>query len=397
MNRNALITLCLVVAVDAACFGLLLPVLPFLVGDLTGSFNAVSITQVTAVYAGCQLVGSPLIGRWSDQFGRKPVMVISVAVGLFALLGSALAPNLPTLMLFQGIKGFSAGVFALAQAIVADSVEDGDQRTISFGALGASLGLGFVAGPAVGGMLGAINPRAPFFAAAAVTLINLVQVLVVLKETRTSEQRTTNQADPLRFWSGERADLRRLLSVYFLFYLGFSAFTGIFVVDARDRFDWGPQAAGWVLCYVGVIAAAVQGGLLPKLLKRITAGRLAGVGLILVSIAMLGVAAIRYGGELYLTQLVFATGVGLSTPGLRSLLSLTVNANLQGILGGLTQACVSLTQLMGPLLAGQLYTNTGYAFTYQVQAVLVLLAAGLLISSRRRLMDGAYAVNTPSP
>jgi MFS transporter, DHA1 family, tetracycline resistance protein len=397
MNRNALITLCLVVAVDAACFGLLLPVLPFLVGDLTGSFNAVSITQVTAVYAGCQLVGSPLIGRWSDQFGRKPVMVISVAVGLFALLGSALAPNLPALMLFQGIKGFSAGVFALAQAIVADSVEDGDQRTISFGALGASLGLGFVAGPAVGGMLGAINPRAPFFAAAAVTLINFVQVLVVLKETRTSEQRTSNQADPLRFWSGERADLRRLLSVYFLFYLGFSAFTGIFVVDARDRFDWGPQAAGWVLCYVGVIAAAVQGGLLPKLLKRITAGRLAGVGLILVSIAMLGVAAIRYGGELYLTQLVFATGVGLSTPGLRSLLSLTVNANLQGILGGLTQACVSLTQLMGPLLAGQLYTNTGYAFTYQVQAVLVLLAAGLLISSRRRLMDGAYAVNTPSP
>lgn len=387
MNRHALITLCLVVAVDAACFGLLLPVLPFLVGDLTGSFNAISITQVTAVYAGSQLVGAPLIGRLSDRVGRKPLMAISVGIGSLALLGSALAPNLATLMLFQGIKGFSASVFALAQAIVADSVDEGDKRTVSFGALGASLGLGFVTGPAVGGLLGSINPRAPFFAAAAFTLVNLVQILLVLQETRNPEHAHALNSDPLRFWSAERKDLRRLLTVYFLFYLGFSAFTGIFVVDARDRFGWGPQAAGLVLCYVGVVAAAVQGGLLPKLLKRFAAGRLAGAGLIMVAIAILGVAAIRYGGELYLTQLFFATGVGLSTPGLRSLLSLTVNDNQQGILGGLTQSCISLTELLGPLMAGRLYTYGGYATTYQVQSALVLLAAGLLISSGRRLMD----------
>lgn len=387
MNRHALITLCLVVAVDAACFGLLLPVLPFLVGDLTGSFNAISITQVTAVYAGCQLVGAPLIGRLSDQLGRKPLMAISVGIGSLALLGSALAPNLATLMVFQGIKGFSASVFALAQAIVADSVDDGDKRTVSFGALGASLGLGFVTGPAVGGLLGAVNPRAPFFAAAAFTLVNLVQILLVLQETRNPHHAEALKSDPLQFWSAERKDLRRLLSVYFLFYLGFSAFTGIFVVDARDRFGWGPQAAGLVLCYVGVVAAAVQGALLPKLLKRFAAGRLAGTGLILVSVAILGVAAIRYGGELYLTQLIFATGVGLSTPGLRSLLSLTVNDNQQGILGGLTQSCISLTELLGPLMAGRLYTYGGYATTYQVQSALVLLAAGLLISSGRRLLD----------
>jgi MFS family permease len=148
-----------------------------------------------------------------------------------------------------------------------------------------------------------------------------------------------------------------------------------------------------VLCYVGVIAAAVQGGLIPRLLKRFQAGRLAGVGLILVAIAILGVAAIRSGNELYLTQLLFATGVGLSTPGLRSLLSLTVSANQQGILGGLTQSCISLTELLGPLMAGRLYTYSGYATAYQVQAALVLLAAGLLISARIR----TQAVNTPSP
>ncbi len=397
MNRHALITLCLVVAVDAACFGLLLPVLPFLVGDLTGSFNAISITQVTAVYAGSQLIGAPLIGRLSDRVGRKPLMAISVGIGSLALLGSALAPNLATLMVFQGIKGFSASVFALAQAIVADSVNEGDKRTVSFGALGASLGLGFVTGPAVGGLLGSINPRAPFFAAAAFTLVNMVQILLVLQETRKPHHLQAHNSDPLRFWSVERRDLRRLLTVYFLFYLGFSAFTGIFVVDARDRFGWGPQAAGLVLCYVGVVAAAVQGGLLPKLLKRFAAGRLAGTGLIMVSIAILGVAAIRYGGELYLTQLIFATGVGLSTPGLRSLLSLTVNDNQQGILGGLTQSCISLTELLGPLMAGRLYTYGGYATTYQVQSALVLIAAGLLITSGRRLMDRNTATPTAVP
>jgi MFS transporter, DHA1 family, tetracycline resistance protein len=385
MNRHALITLCLVVAVDAACFGLLLPVLPFLVGQLTGDFNAIAITQVTAVYAGCQLLGAPLIGRWSDRLGRKPLMAMSVGVGSLALLGSALAPNLATLMLFQGIKGFSASVFALAQAVVADSVSESDQRTVSYGALGAALGLGFVAGPAVGGLLGSLNPRAPFVAASLFTLVNLIQILVVLRETRHREQQQNAAPEPLLFWSEERRDLRRLLSVYALFYLGFSAFTGIFVIDARDRFAWGPQAAGLVLCYVGVVAAAVQGGLLPRLLKRFSAGRLACAGLLLVAVAMLGVAAIRSGSELYLTQLLFATGVGLSTPGLRSLLSLTVNANQQGILGGLTQASISLTELLGPLMAGRLYTYGGYGFTYQVQAALVLLAAALLIGSRHRL------------
>lgn len=386
MNRHALITLCLVVAVDAACFGLLLPVLPFLVDQLTGSFNAITITQVTAVYAGCQLVGAPLIGRWSDRLGRKPLMAISVGVGSLALLGSALAPSLGILMLCQGVKGFSASVFALAQAVVADSVSETDteQRTVSYGALGASLGLGFVAGPAVGGLLGAANPRAPFLAAALLTLVNLVQILVVLRESRRQANGERAPAEPLRFWSGERRELRQLLTVYALFYLGFSAFTGIFVIDARERFAWGPQAAGLVLCYVGVVAAGVQGGLLPKLLKRWSAGRLAATGLICVAIAMLGVAAIRFGHELYITQLLFATGVGLSTPGLRSLLSLTVGASQQGILGGLTQASISLTELLGPLLAGRLYTYGGSGLTYQVQAALVLLAAGILITSRQR-------------
>lgn len=395
MNRHALITLCLVVAVDAACFGLLLPVLPFFVGDLTGSFNAIAITQVTAVYAGCQLVGAPLIGRLSDRLGRKPLMAVSVGVGSLALLGSALAPDLATLMVFQGIKGFSAGVFALAQAVVADSVDDGDQRTVSFGALGASLGLGFVTGPAVGGLLGAMNPRIPFFAAAALTLVNLGQILVVLRETRGTTGKPAGRIEPLRFWSSGANDLRRLLGVYFLFYLGFSAFTSIFVVDARDRFDWGPKAAGLVLGYVGVVAAVVQGGLIPRLIRRFNAGRLSATGLVLVAVAILAVAAIQRGGELYLTQLIFATGVGLTTPGLRSLLSLSVNDNQQGILGGLTQACISLTELLGPLMAGRLYTYGGHVAAYQVQAALVLLAAGLLVGSGSRLLDRTTADGSP--
>jgi DHA1 family tetracycline resistance protein-like MFS transporter len=387
MTRHALIVLCLVVAVDAASFGLLLPVLPFLVGDLTGSFNAISITQVTAVYAGSQLIGAPFIGRLSDRIGRKPLMMMSVGVSALALLGSALAPSLAILMLFQAIKGLSSGVFALAQAIVADTVKDGDQRTISFGALGASLGLGFVTGPAVGGILGSISPRAPFLASSLICLINFIQIMIVLQESRRPDTASEVKREALQLWSQEKAILRRLLTVYFLFYLGFSAFTGIFVVDVRDRFGWGPSAAGLVLGYVGIIAALVQGALLPKLLKRTNAGRLACVGLISVSIAIMGVASITQGRELYITQLLFAGGVGLTTPGLRSLMSLNVSETQQGLLGGLTQSSISLTELLGPLMAGRLYTYTGYQTSYQVQAAIILVAAGILISSGKRVLD----------
>ncbi|PWL22260.1 MAG: hypothetical protein DCO99_05610 [Synechococcus sp. XM-24] len=381
MNRRALIALCLVVAVDAASFGLLLPVLPFLVGKLTGTFNAIAITQVTAIYAGFQLLGAPIIGHCSDRYGRKPVLAVAVAVSTIALLGSALANDLTSLMIWQAINGAFAGVFAVAQAIVADSVEPGDQRTVSFGALGASLGLGFVAGPALGGLLGSMDPRAPFFAAALFSLANLGLLLSQLQESRRSKAEDERSLAPLKLFSPQQRELQRLLTVYALFYLGFSAFTGIFVLDAKTRFNWGPQAAGLVLCYVGVVAAVIQGAFLPKLLKRFKAERLSVAGLLLVAVAMFGVAGIQQGRELYATQLLFAAGVGISTPGLRSLMSQHVQEHQQGALGGLTQAAVSLTQLLGPLMAGQLYAKTGSASTFEVQAALVLTAAALLISA----------------
>jgi DHA1 family tetracycline resistance protein-like MFS transporter len=211
--------------------------------------------------------------------------------------------------------------------------------------------------------------------------------MIVLQESRRPDTASEVKREPLQLWSQEKAILRRLLTVYFLFYLGFSAFTGIFVVDVRDRFGWGPSAAGLVLGYVGIIAALVQGALLPKLLKRTNAGRLACVGLISVSIAIMGVASITQGRELYITQLLFAGGVGLTTPGLRSLMSLNVSETQQGLLGGLTQSSISLTELLGPLMAGRLYTYTGYQTSYQVQAAIILVAAGILISAGKRVLD----------
>lgn len=393
MNRRTLLILCLVVAVDTGSFGLLAPVLPFLVAKLTGSLNAITVTQVSALYAGCQLIGAPLIGRWSDRWGRKPLMAAAIGIGSLALLGSGLAGSLAWLMLFQAIKGGSAAIFALAQAMVADRSDASDARTVSFGALGAALGLGFVFGPALGGLLGSISPRAPFLVAAALTLVNLVLVLRLLPETLNRRPENEPAPAPLRWWTGAHGQLRRMLAVYFLFYLGFSGFTGVFVVDVSRRFGWGPQAAGLLLCFVGVVAALVQGGLLPKLLRRYRAKRLAEVGLMMVGLALFGVAAIQQGSWLYLTQLVFATGVGLSTPGLRTLLSTAVNEQQQGVLGGLTQSCVSLTSLLGPLAAGRLYTYGGYGLTFHLAAVVIFVAAGLLIASRTRTQP----TNTPSP
>ena len=396
MKKNALITLCLVVAVDAASFGILLPVVPFLVNQLTGSFNPVSVTGVLAAYSGLQFIGAPIIGRLSDRHGRRKILTITVAISAIALIGSGLAQSLLVLLLFQGLNGASSGVFAIAQAVVADSVSDLKQRTVIFGALGASLGIGFVIGPGVGGVIGAIDPKLPFFVAAGFCLLNVILIRLRLTESRpVNHAKTEVQNGESLLWGSGQAALRRLIGVYFLFYLGFNAFNGIFVLAAKDRFNWGPQPSGLVLVYVGVVSVIVQGALLPNLLKRFRAERLSVVGLTLVAAAMLGVSGINSGYELYITQLLFAAGVGLSTPGLRSSMSICVNENQQGALGGMTQSVISLTSLFGPLLSGQLYGKVGYMATFQIQAVIVLVAMSLLIvSGKNRTLT--QEVKTPS-
>lgn len=396
MNKKILTTLCLVVAVDAASFGLLLPVVPFLVHQLTGTFNPVAVTGVLAAYSGLQFLGAPVIGRLSDRYGRRHVLAITVAVSAIALVGSGLAQSLLALLLFQALNGASSGVFAIAQAVVADTVEDIKQRTIAFGAIGASLGIGFVIGPGIGGAVGAINPTLPFFIAACFCAINVLLIWLRLPESRTQKHIETGASNGASIlWSQGQAELRRLISIYFLFYLGFNAFNGIFVLAAKDRFNWGPQPSGLVLVYVGVVSVVVQGALLPNLLKRYKPERLSLVGLTIVAAAILGVSGITNGYQLYITQLLFATGVGLSTPGLRSSMSQCVNENQQGALGGLTQSVVSLTSLFGPLLSGQLYGRVGYAETFQIQALLVLLAVMLLVLSKRKRFK-SQEVNTPS-
>lgn len=395
MKKNALITLCLVVAVDAASFGLLLPVVPFLVNQLTGSFNPVSVTGVLAAYSGLQFIGAPIIGRLSDRHGRRKILTITVAISGIALIGSGLAQSLLVLLLFQALNGASSGVFAIAQAVVADSVSDLKQRTVNFGALGASLGIGFVIGPGVGGVIGAIDPKLPFFIAAAFCLLNVLLIRLRLTESRpVSHAKADSQNGQNLLWGQDQAALRRLIGVYFLFYLGFNAFNGIFVLAAKDRFNWGPQPSGLVLVYVGVVSVIVQGALLPNLLKRFRAERLSVIGLTMVGAAMIGVSGINNGYELYITQLLFAAGVGLSTPGLRSSMSICVNENQQGALGGMTQSVISLTSLFGPLLSGQLYGSIGYEATFQAQAVIVLVAMTLLAISNKRPVN--QAVKTPS-
>lgn len=383
-------------AVDAASFGLLLPVVPFFVHQLTGSFNAIAVTSVTATYSGLQFIGAPVIGRLSDRWGRRSVLTVTVAISAVALIGQALSSSLLILLLFSALNGASSGVFAISQALVADTVEDRNQRTVGFGAIGAALGLGFIIGPGIGGALGAIDPRFPFVVASAFCLLNVVLIRLYLpkaskpKQPVTSTEKATN---PL-FTRGNHR-LKKLISIYFLFYLGFSAFSGIFVLAAKDRFNWGPQPTSLVLVYVGVVAVVVQGALLPRLLKAIRPDKLSIIGLSLVAVAMLGVSVISEGRNLYATQLLFAGGVGLSTPGLRSAMSLCVNENQQGVLGGMTQSVVSLTSLIGPLLAGQMYESAGYGATFQSQAVLVFVAVGLL-ASMPRLPADHQAVKTPS-
>ena len=150
MNKRILLVLCLVVAVDAASFGLLLPVVPFFVNQLTGSFNAIAVTSVTATYSGLQFLGAPVIGRLSDRWGRRDVLTIAVAISALALIGQGLSTSLVMLLLFSALNGASSGCLRLHKRwwLMPWKTEINER---GFGAIGAALGLGFIIGPGLGG------------------------------------------------------------------------------------------------------------------------------------------------------------------------------------------------------------------------------------------------------
>jgi MFS family permease len=376
---RAVPTLFLIVVIDLVGFGLVIPLLPFYAVHFGASPQLV--TALLAVYSLMGLLSAPLWGRLSDRIGRRPVLMSSLAAGALAYLWMGAADALWMLFAARGLAGICAGNIAAAQAYIAD-VTTPENRAKGMGLIGAAFGLGFIIGPALGGLLAGNDPASadlamPAWVAAGLSGMALLGVMFVLPESRPLEAR---QNMPARGRLGavlgalRRPILSRLILIFFLVILAFSGMESTFALWAMRQFGWGPSQVAYVFAYVGLLSAVLQGGLIGRLSRRFGEERLLLVGLALIGIGLLALPAARWLSLLALMLAALAVGMGLVQPSLNSLISRRSGREEQGEVLGISQSVGSLARVLGPLAAGFLFAEFGRDAPYLWGAALVAAA-----------------------
>lgn len=389
-HHAALAFIFVTVTLDMLAFGIIIPVLPHLVIELTGgglANAALWVGVISTLFMLMQFLFSPVQGALSDRYGRRAVILMS-SFGLGVdFIVMALAPVMWLLLVGRAVSGICSASFSTANAYVADVVPH-EKRAAAFGMLGAAFSIGFVIGPALGGVLGHWDLRAPFWVSAALALANFAWGWFVLPESLPKARRAPRivwrDANPL----GAILLLRRypqvfgLAIVFFLLNLAQFSLNSTYVLYADYRFGWGPQTVGYALALLGVCAGIVQGGLVRRLMPRLGERRmiLIGLALVIIGYLMFGLAG---SATLFVLAIpVFSLG-GLAGPPAQSLMTHQVDPHEQGRLQGALSSLRGLAGIIGPILFADLFALfiSNHAPVPHLPGVAFLLAAVLIAVS----------------
>jgi len=360
-SRATFAFIIITVALDFLAFGIIAPVLPNLIIQFEGGdmAKAAAITGYFGfAWATMQFLFSPVLGAWSDRFGRRPVILIScLGLGLDYIF-MALAPSLRWLFVGRIISGLTTSNVSTAFAYIAD-VTPAEERAKKYGMLGAAFGMGFVIGPAVGGLLGHYSLRAPFWAAAILSLANFLYGTFVLPESLPKEKRAKSawhMANPLGSLTLLRSStiLSGLSVVTILYYLAHQALPSVFVLYTEYRYGWNERTVGLVLGAVGICIAAVSGGMVGPYVKKFGERWSLVSGLFLGALGFAGFAMAATGWG-FLAAVPFIALWGVAGPAMQSLMSQMVDHSMQGKLQGAINSLRALTGMMGPLLFTQVF------------------------------------------
>jgi DHA1 family tetracycline resistance protein-like MFS transporter len=356
-RRAALTFIFITVVLDVLALGIIVPVLPALVVDFLDGDTA-RAAEIYGIFATAwalmQFVAAPILGALSDRFGRRPVILISIAgLGLDYIL-MALAPNLGWLFVGRVISGVTSASFSTAAAYIAD-VTPVESRAKSFGMIGAAFGLGFVLGPALGGMLGTVSPRLPFWISAGLCLTNALYGLFVLPESLPPERRTPrfswSRANPFGSLRLLRShpELFGLASVTFIYYIAHEVLPSTFVLYTSYRYGWNTATVGLTLALVGVCTAIVSGGLVGPIVARIgeRTAALTGLAFGSVAFALFGLAP---QGSLFVAAVPIMAMWALYGPSAQGLMTRRVSGSEQGQLQGAIMGLRGLAGLFSPFL-----------------------------------------------
>jgi len=384
-RRAALSFIIATVVIDMLGVGLAWPIFPQLIEELSGatiSEAAVIYGLLMSGFALVQFFVSPFIGLLSDRYGRRPILLISMAGLAVDYVILALAPNLAWLIIARFVAGLFSSTVSTANAYIAD-ITPKEERAAAFGLIGAAFGVGFIIGPLIGGVLGQYDLHYPFWLAAALSLANLIFGIFVLPESLPPEKRTAlvwKRANPFSALLHIRryAALTVLLVALFMTGTAQQGLQGIWVLWTKDQLGWGVAYAGYSLAWVGVCSVFAQGYLIRIVVPWLGEQRTVFVGYLISALAFILLPFVTAGWVLYVGIFFHIMGHGCASPTLTALMSRNVPDGEQGLLQGTIGSVNTISMIVGPIFATQIFAlSTGSDALFALSGAFYFFGAGL--------------------
>ncbi len=372
---SPLVIIFLTVFIDLLGFGIIIPLLPFYAESFGAS--ALMVGLLGTSFSLMQFVFSPVWGRLSDRIGRKPIILLGLMGSCASYLVLALATTLPIVFLARIVGGIAGANIPTAQAYIAD-VTTPENRARGMGMVGAAFGMGFIFGPALGGVLSRFGPSVPMWFASGLCLLNFTAAWLLLPESRIANPEHTGVS---RLEAFRRAithpKLALLLALYFLVTFAFSGFEATFALFSERRFGFTGATIGLVFTFIGTILALVQGVVVGRVVKRVGEAQLIPVAIFLIAIGI-GLVPFAFSVPVLLLAVgVLALGMGFNSPAMSSMVSRLSDANDQGGILGLASSLASLGRVVGPAWGGFLFDHFGMTVPYLSAAAMMLVAFGV--------------------
>jgi DHA1 family tetracycline resistance protein-like MFS transporter len=393
-DRKRLFSVFLIVFIDLLGFSIILPLLPFYAETFGASPTVVGL--LVAIYAAAQMISAPLLGRLSDRFGRRPLLLISILGGSIGFFLLGIAQTLTMLFIARLLAGITGGNISIAQAYITD-VTDSKNRSRGLGLIGAAFGLGFIIGPALGGILSQWGYALPAYTAAGVALVNFFAALLWLPESLTAErkQEIVNQKRPAISIKALGSALRRpvvgnLLQTRLIYGFAFALFQSIFALYGQYRFDLNSQNIGYILAFVGVLSAITQGFVIGKLSDRFADRQLIFFSVSTISASMLAWAFAPNVVFLIIILAPIAVSAGILNTIINAALTKAVPPSEFGGILGLSASLESATRVIAPTIGGLLLDKLGTSAPG-------ILSAGVLIWLSSYVFRNIYRSKTIEP
>jgi DHA1 family tetracycline resistance protein-like MFS transporter len=389
-----LLIIFLTIFVNLVGFGIIIPLLPFYAETFGAS--PIVIGLLFGVFSLCQLVAAPALGDLSDRYGRRPILIFSLVGTVVSFVMLALAHSIAMLFAARIVDGLSGGNISTARAYVADVTEPSD-RARAYGLIGAAFGLGFILGPALSGILAGISYTAPIWAAAALTVVATVMAWLWLPETVHRTQ--ASAGNPFRYLPEllRRPPVRRILTVDFIYWFAFAIFQTTFSLFAARRFGFDLARTGYFFAGFGLLGAAIQGGLIRPVVRRLGDKHTLLLGLGFAVVGLVATALAHSVTMFALALLPLALGIGFGHPTVSSLVSRVARGDEQGRVQGAASAVESLGRTVGPVWGSASLQHVGDSMPYLSAAGFLVLTfiigAGLSVADQNPLP--AEALQSP--